>query len=181
MVYEAHSTDYQSGPALRSLVEHHFMILKVGPWLTYALREGLFLLEQMERELRPSVPSRFRETLTQVMQADPRYWAPYYLGQPDEIEFKLSFSYSDRARYYLGRTEVVAALDRLLKNLAPRLPETLISQYMPAQYFGVRAGRIESTARELVVERICDVMELYLQAGEAPDQVHHVVQPSTLL
>jgi len=168
MVYEAHSTDYQSGPALRSLVEHHFMILKVGPWLTYALREGLFLLEQMERELRPPTPSRLRETLTGVMKADPKYWAPYYSGPPDEIEFKLAFSYSDRARYYLGRKEVVAAVDRLLANLAPRVPETLVSQYLPTQYFGVRAGRIRPTGLDLLVERVCDVMELYLGAGEAP-------------
>jgi D-tagatose-1,6-bisphosphate aldolase subunit GatZ/KbaZ len=165
MVYEAHSTDYQSPLALRRLVEHHFMILKVGPWLTYALREGLFLLELMERELKPFIPSRFRDTLTHVMKEDPKYWDQYYAGQPDAVEFKIAFSYSDRARYYLGRKEVMEALDRLFRNLAQPLPETLISQYMPAQYYGVRAGWIPPTARDLVVERICDVMELYMQAG----------------
>ena len=168
MVYEAHSTDYQSPTGLRGLVEHHFMILKVGPWLTYALREGLFLLELMERELKPFIPSRFRDTLTQVMKEDPKYWDRYYTGEPDAVEFKIAFSYSDRARYYLGRKEVVEALDRLFRNLPGPMPETLISQYMPAQYFGVRSGRIQSTARELVVDRICDVMEHYLQAGAAP-------------
>ncbi len=165
MVYEAHSTDYQSPVGLRGLVQHHFMILKVGPWLTYALREGLFLLELMERELKPFIPSRFRDTLTQVMKEDPKYWDRYYTGDPDAVEFKIAFSYSDRARYYLGRREVVEALDRLFRNLEAPLPETLISQYMPAQYFAVRAGRIQPRAQDLVVDRICDVMELYLQAG----------------
>ena len=168
MVYEAHSTDYQSALGLRRLVEHHFMILKVGPWLTYALREGLFLLELMERELKPFIPSRFRDTLTHVMKEDPKYWDRYYSGDPGAVEFKIAFSYSDRARYYLGRKEVVEALDRLFQNLAAPVPETLISQYMPAQYFGVRADRIQPTARDLVVERICDVMELYLRSGAAP-------------
>ena len=84
------------------------------------------------------------------------------------MAFKIVFSYSDRARYYLARKEVVEALDRLFQNLAAPLPETLISQYMPAQYFGVRAGRIQPTARDLVVERICDVMELYMRAGATP-------------
>ncbi len=168
MVYEAHSTDYQSALALQRLVEHHFMILKVGPWLTYALREGLFLLELMERELKPFIPSRFRDTLTHVMKEDPKYWDRYYSGDPDAVEFKIAFSYSDRARYYLARKEVVESLDRLFQNLSAPLPETLISQYMPAQYFGVRSGRIRPAARDLVVERICDVMELYLRAGAAP-------------
>jgi D-tagatose-1,6-bisphosphate aldolase subunit GatZ/KbaZ len=166
MVYEAHSTDYQSGRALRQLVEHHFFILKVGPWLTYVLREGLFLLELMERELSPRVPSRFRETLAQVMKADPKHWGRYYSGGEAEVEYKLAFSYSDRARYYLGRAEVVAAVDRLFQNLSPRVPEGLVSQYMPQQYFRLRAGEVEPTPRELVVERVCDVMDLYLRAGE---------------
>ena len=31
MVFEAHSTDYQSRSALAALVRDHFAILKVGP------------------------------------------------------------------------------------------------------------------------------------------------------
>jgi D-tagatose-1,6-bisphosphate aldolase subunit GatZ/KbaZ len=37
------------------MVEDHFAILKVGPWLTFALREALFALEAMEREWLGSV------------------------------------------------------------------------------------------------------------------------------
>lgn len=51
MVYEAHSTDYQTRHAYRALVRDHYAILKVGPALTFALREAIFALAQMENEL----------------------------------------------------------------------------------------------------------------------------------
>jgi D-tagatose-1,6-bisphosphate aldolase subunit GatZ/KbaZ len=165
MVYEAHSTDYQSGPNLRRMVADHFFILKVGPWLTFALREALFSLELAEGELSPARPSRLRETLTRVMRDDPKYWGKYYGGSPAEVAFKLAFSYSDRARYYLGRKEVQEAQERLFQNLAPRVPDALVSQFLPAQYFQVRAGTVSPAARDLAVERVADVMELYFQAA----------------
>lgn len=49
IVYEAHSTDYQTPVALQQLVEDHFAILKVGPWLTFAMREAIFALSEIER------------------------------------------------------------------------------------------------------------------------------------
>lgn len=49
MVYEAHSTDYQTQTAYRELVRDHFAILKVGPALTFALREAIFALAQIEQ------------------------------------------------------------------------------------------------------------------------------------
>lgn len=51
MVYEAHSTDYQTRTAYWELVRDHFAILKVGPALTFALREAIFALAQIEQEL----------------------------------------------------------------------------------------------------------------------------------
>ena len=56
LVFEAHSTDYQTPAALAELVRDGFAILKVGPWLTFALREALFALEAIERELLGSRP-----------------------------------------------------------------------------------------------------------------------------
>src|SRR5690606_8341366 len=50
MVFEAHSTDYQTRDALAALVRDHFAILKVGPGLTFALREALWALDAIERE-----------------------------------------------------------------------------------------------------------------------------------
>ncbi|MEN5354458.1 class II D-tagatose-bisphosphate aldolase, non-catalytic subunit, partial [Luteimonas sp. TWI165] len=50
LVFEAHSTDYQTPEALAALVRDHFAILKVGPGLTFALREALWALDAIERE-----------------------------------------------------------------------------------------------------------------------------------
>ena len=50
IVYEAHSTDYQTPRALAQLVRDHFAILKVGPGATFALRETLWGLAEIERE-----------------------------------------------------------------------------------------------------------------------------------
>ena len=50
MVFEAHSTDYQTPSALAALVRDHFAILKVGPGVTFALREALWALDAIERE-----------------------------------------------------------------------------------------------------------------------------------
>ena len=44
-VFEAHSTDYQPPEALSALVRDGFSILKVGPGLTFALREALYALD----------------------------------------------------------------------------------------------------------------------------------------
>jgi D-tagatose-1,6-bisphosphate aldolase subunit GatZ/KbaZ len=66
----------------------------------------------------------------------------------------------------MGRKEVQEALDRLFKNLSPRVPEGLISQYMPTQYTAVRAGDIASAPRDLAIDRICNVIDLYMQAGD---------------
>ncbi len=52
-VFEAHSTDYQPAAALEALVRDGFAILKVGPWLTFALREALYGLDSIARVLHP--------------------------------------------------------------------------------------------------------------------------------
>ena len=51
LIFEGHSTDYQTPQKLREMVEDGIAILKVGPALTFALREGLLALEQIERVL----------------------------------------------------------------------------------------------------------------------------------
>lgn len=51
LIFEGHSTDYQTPQKLRELVEDGVAILKVGPAVTFALREGLFALARIEDEL----------------------------------------------------------------------------------------------------------------------------------
>ena len=58
IVMEGHSTDYQPPQALKEMVEDGIAILKVGPALTFALREGLFALSEMEQIGRASCRGR---------------------------------------------------------------------------------------------------------------------------
>jgi D-tagatose-1,6-bisphosphate aldolase subunit GatZ/KbaZ len=173
LVYEAHSTDYQTEGALRALVRDHFAFLKVGPALTFAFREALFALEQVEREVLATglgsaggdEPSRLRETLDAAMRADPTHWRDYYRGDEDTLAHARAFSLSDRCRYYWPRPEVRGARDRLLRNLAARpIPLDLLDQHLPAQYEAVRAEGLEARPEALIRHRIGAVLEQYWAA-----------------
>jgi len=169
LVYEAHSTDYQAPDALRRLVEDHFAILKVGPWLTYAYREAVFALEAVERELlggRPGIRlSRVRAALDAAMVAQPEHWRPYYSGDARELRRARAFSYSDRCRYYWPQPAVQEALCVLLRNLTERpLPETLLSQFLPDAYDAVRAGLLEREPSALIRHHIGRVLDRYAAA-----------------
>lgn len=167
LVYEAHSTDYQTPAALRALVEDHFAILKVGPWLTFALREAVFALAAIEEELLAGSAgrSRLRETLDGAMLAHPEHWRPYYRGSDDELRLARAFSFSDRCRYYWPRPEVRQALRTLLANLSARpIPPALLSQHLPAQYAAVREGRLSADPEALIVDRILAVIDHYAAA-----------------
>ena len=166
MVYEAHSTDYQTPANLRALVQRHFAILKVGPGLTFAMREALWGLDKVEREwLGADRSSRLRETVQQAMTAAPRYWNKYYLSDGRQLTLDQQYSLSDRIRYYWPAPEVETALNRLLANLDSNPPPlTLLSQYLPLQYEAIRAGRIGLRARELVLHSIEQVLQQYSAA-----------------
>jgi D-tagatose-1,6-bisphosphate aldolase subunit GatZ/KbaZ len=177
LVYEAHSTDYQTEGALRALVRDHFAFLKVGPALTFAFREALFALEQIEREVFASgaagqgggaasgEPSRLRETLDAAMRADPTHWRDYYRGDEDTLAHARAFSLSDRCRYYWPRPEVRGARDRLLRNLAARpIPPDLLCRHLPAQHEAVLAGDLEARPEALIRHRIGAVLEQYWAA-----------------
>ena len=167
-VYEAHSTDYQSETGLTRLVEDHFCILKVGPWVTFAFREALFALEDMEKELfagKGQPLSCLRDTLEKVMQEEPKYWKKYYPGDEAARFFKRKYSFSDRSRYYWPSEELNASIRLLKKNLDEAgIPLSILSQYMPNQYNAVQEGRITPRAQELILSRIRDVVGIYARA-----------------
>ena len=167
-VFEGHSTDYQPKEALRAMVEDGIAILKVGPALTFGLREALFSLERMEKELyygKSCRFSNFQEVFEQAMLDQPQNWQKHYHGNAWDLHFARKFSYSDRARYYLPDSKVDESINILIQNINDaRIPMTLLSQYMPLQYQSVRAGKIKLTADELIQDHIGNYIDDYLYA-----------------
>jgi D-tagatose-1,6-bisphosphate aldolase subunit GatZ/KbaZ len=167
LVYEAHSTDYQNPSALAALVRDHFAILKVGPGLTFALREALWALVDIERELAASPTQSLKQVVLAAMRRDPRPWKPYYTNPASET-FDLQYSLSDRVRYYWSVPEVQESCDALLANLRSRgVPLTLLSQYLPAQYVAVREGVLANEPRELVLDAVSQVLKGYTRACDS--------------
>jgi D-tagatose-1,6-bisphosphate aldolase subunit GatZ/KbaZ len=166
MVYEAHSTDYQTAAALGALVRAHFAILKVGPGLTFALREALWALAQIEAEWLPAAErSNLRETMLAAMKEDPRHWKKYYHSSGAQLLLDQQYSLSDRLRYYWPVAAVERAVTKLLDNLESKpAPLTLLSQYLPQQYAAVRAGTLANSARELVLHHVDLVLQQYAAA-----------------
>lgn len=144
LVYEAHSTNYQPLHALKAMVEDHFAILKVGPGLTFALREAVFALVDIEAALglepRPAFgrllnplcfPTQFtgRNTIGEILR--PRRWL-------------VSTALATDFRYYWTAPEFQAAFSCLMHNLGDRpIPLGLLSLYMPEKYRKVRLGNWE--------------------------------------
>jgi D-tagatose-1,6-bisphosphate aldolase subunit GatZ/KbaZ len=163
IVFEAHSTDYQLPDRYRELVEDGFAILKVGPALTFAMREALFALEDVENQLfSADRHSHLSRVVDETMMRDPKDWQSYYHGPPEQQRLLRIYSYSDRIRYYWQKPEIEAAVERLLANLASiAIPETMLSRYLPAQYERMRSRRIAADAESIIVDRIRDVLRVY--------------------
>jgi D-tagatose-1,6-bisphosphate aldolase subunit GatZ/KbaZ len=99
------------------------------------------------------------------MLSNPEHWVKHYHGGEAERRFSRRFSYSDRSRYYWSRPEVQEALGILIQNLLERtVPLTLLSQYMPAQYWKVREREIRNSPSDLIHDRIIEVLKIYSAA-----------------
>lgn len=166
-VFEAHSTDYQPVEALSALVHDGFAILKVGPGLTFALREALYGLDQIAAFLdRLPEEETLRGKLEKLLLADPKNWEKYYHGDAEELRLQRHFSYSDRIRYYWPHADATAAVNDLLNRLEGRkIPETLISQYLGTLYPAVVSGKVEATPHALLVEAVRIVVRTYGKAA----------------
>jgi D-tagatose-1,6-bisphosphate aldolase subunit GatZ/KbaZ len=165
LVYEAHSTDYQTPASLKALVNGHFAILKVGPELTYAFREALFALAQAEKEWIPEgEQSHLVETIESIMTTDPIHWQKYYHGTGSEQAFARKFSLSDRIRYYWPNPTIQTSIRALMHNLEARpLPYALLSQYLPLEYEQLRREEIRNTPEELIRAHIKQVVHKYVR------------------
>ncbi|MFN3807985.1 D-tagatose-bisphosphate aldolase, class II, non-catalytic subunit [Asticcacaulis sp.] len=166
IVFEAHSTDYQTPKALKQLVEDHFAILKVGPGVTFALREAFWALDAIEREwVGEDKASRFRHIAIERMKADPRNWAKYYHATGADLQFDLQYSLSDRIRYYWPDAQITAAQETMFENLTNNPPPlALISQYLPEAYAAIRNAGLTPTPAHLVIAHIGATLEAYRAA-----------------
>jgi D-tagatose-1,6-bisphosphate aldolase subunit GatZ/KbaZ len=164
IVFEAHSTDFQRDFAYGALVTDGFAILKVGPGLTFAMREAIFALADIEKEIvPPKDQSRLAETVRAVMMENPVHWRDYYKGADQE---RLLFnSYSDRIRYYWPDLRIETAMAKLIANLsATPLPDILLSRYLPAQYARIRDGELKPDPEALILDKVRDMLRLYSDA-----------------
>jgi D-tagatose-1,6-bisphosphate aldolase subunit GatZ/KbaZ len=164
MVFEAHSTDYQTPAALQALVQDHFAILKVGPGVTFALREALWALSDIAVEMDLLPDASLKDAVLEAMRREPKHWQSYYLD-PAREQFDLQFSLSDRIRYYWSLPDVQRACERLLETLGGAgVPLTLISQYLPLQYAAIRDGRLKNNPRALLLDSVEHVLIHYAAA-----------------
>jgi D-tagatose-1,6-bisphosphate aldolase subunit GatZ/KbaZ len=165
LLFEAHSTDYQPTAALSALVDGGFAILKVGPGLTFALREALYGLDAIAGILGDGRPgSGLAAAMEEIMLAEPSHWAGHYGGTADEQRLQRHFSYSDRIRYYWPDARAAAAVDELLARLPDEIPETLISQHLARLYPGVVEKRVAPRARDLCLAAVDAALAPYAAA-----------------
>ncbi|WP_416068085.1 D-tagatose-bisphosphate aldolase, class II, non-catalytic subunit [Rhizobium sp. ZK1] len=133
-VFEAHSTDYQGTDPLTALVEDGFPLLKVGPELTFVLREALYGLDLIASDLVPHYGERpLYAAMEALMLAHRENWSRHYHGTENEQRWLRHYSLSDRIRYYWTSKEAQSAVARLCDSLAGKsVPFPLFRQHMPA-------------------------------------------------
>ncbi|HEY0125474.1 MAG TPA: D-tagatose-bisphosphate aldolase, class II, non-catalytic subunit [Rhizobium sp.] len=165
-VFEAHSTDYQSGEALRDLVGDGFAILKVGPWLTFALREALYGLSAIAETLTPdAVGETVPAAMERIMLSSPEHWQKYYPGDAREQHVQRHYSFSDRIRYYWAVPAAQKAVDELMAALEDvTIPRPLISQHLGHLEPLVASGSVEPQARALLLASVTRVLDIYADA-----------------
>jgi D-tagatose-1,6-bisphosphate aldolase subunit GatZ/KbaZ len=161
LIFEAHSTDYQTRQALRNLVRDHFAILKVGPALTFALREAIFALAMMENELIPkNERSNIVSVLDDIMVKHPEHWIKYYQGDESEQAFKRKYSLSDRIRYYWTHPSVQVAFDKLLNNLNQKpISGVFLHQYVPDIFANDNDGWKTISPAQVLLEKVRNVLK----------------------
>ena len=168
LVFEGHSTDYQSSIKLKEMIEDGVAILKVGPALTYTLREGLFSLSLIEQEIikNKNKRSNFIEFLEEVMKNNPKDWEKYYHGTEIEKELQRKYSFSDRSRYYMARQDINEHITQLFKNINSNyIPLGMIKQYLPKLFLEVKS-QPTSNAKNLIKLSIKQVIKDYDMAIE---------------
>lgn len=160
LVFEAHSTDYQTRAALGALVRDGYPILKVGPGLTFAYREALYALDMIASEMVGDYGDRpLARTMEQLMLGAPGDWQGHYHGDDITLRLQRHYSYSDRIRYYWTRPEALAAVSALHKALDGKtIPETLLRQYLGELPLATVAGK---DMEEVLIAAVDQVLATY--------------------
>lgn len=166
IVFEAHSTDYQTAQSLRQLVGGHFGILKVGPELTFMMREAIFGLARIEEEwIADEQHSEIRAIIERVMVEHPENWKAYYHGNASQVRFARAYSLSDRIRYYWPNGEISKALAHLIENLQESpAPLPLVAQYLPRQAEAIRSRTINNNPIAIIHHKIQESLARYAEA-----------------
>lgn len=163
IVFEGHSTDYQPKNKLKEMVEDGIAILKVGPALTNALREGLFALSYIEDELIPNdKKSNFIQVLEEEMLNDKSKWENHYHGDDRYKRIMRKYSFSDRSRYYISHKSVMASMDKLINNLENvDIPLSMIHQYLPNQAKKIIAKELNLDVYSILKDCIKEIVKDY--------------------
>jgi D-tagatose-1,6-bisphosphate aldolase subunit GatZ/KbaZ len=166
IVFEAHSTDYQTAESLRQLVGGHFGILKVGPELTFMMREAIFGLARIEEEwIGGAQRSNIRAVIERVMIENPGNWKAYYHGEERPVRVARAYSLSDRIRYYWPNAKISEALALLILNLEGNpAPLPLVAQYLPRQAEAIRARTIRNNPTAMIHHKIRESLSRYAAA-----------------
>jgi D-tagatose-1,6-bisphosphate aldolase subunit GatZ/KbaZ len=93
------------------------------------------------------------------MLENPGNWQKHYHGDDKQLALARKYSFSDRARYYIGLPEVVEAMNKLFANLnAYKITLNMLHQYMPLTYAKVRDGVLPLDAKELAMDGVTNFM-----------------------
>lgn len=166
LVFEAHSTDYQGQLPLAGLVEDGFAILKVGPELTFVLREALYALDLIASDLVPEYGARpLKQQMEQLMLARPENWNRHYGGDAATQSMLRHYSLSDRIRYYWTANGAQEAVDHLITSLKGKtIPLPLFWQHFPA---AKAFADIPLDPETLLIWRITQSLQVYHAACNA--------------
>ena len=163
LVFEAHSTDYQCTNKLNELVKDGFLILKVGPVLTFSLREALYGLDLIASELISSYGYRpLYETMEGLMLSNPTHINNYYFGTAAEKQYLRHYSLSDRIRYYWNSEAAIIAVRNLINVIyGQKIPRALFKRYLPvANKFANRPLE----PNDLLIYSVSEKLKLYSKA-----------------
>ena len=164
IVFEGHSTDYQTPYSLRKMVESGVFILKVGPALTFAYREALLGMEKVLNEINGF--HGFSDALLASMGDNNVNWKNHYTKHAETLKMYQQYSFSDRCRYYLGDARVKNAINEL-KSMFNKtdIPLFLVHQFLPFQYCKIRDYNMKLDFDVIVDDMVSLVLDNYSYAS----------------